>query len=302
MGHAPLVRARVRLEWTPEPASPPFVSEVRTDAAGYYQFCGAPAGQTVLLTAALGDATAGRAVEVEPGTLHVEHLRLPLSDPDQPGVLVGRVVDAETRTPVGSAAVTLDELSGARTLTNERGYFTLGRQPWGVYRLSVSALGYATRRAAVRLQGGMTQSVEVELSAEPIPIEGLDVVVQGRSTGNTMQDMVRRMRLGFGSFVTRDMIERRPGARVAELLREAPGVQVFTVGPDNAYLEVRGRQCIPDVFVDGVPWLNAAETALTSLHGADVEAIEVYKGISETPGEFMGTGPPPCAVVVIWRR
>ena len=298
----PLARARVRIEWQTDPSAPPLALETRTDERGYYQFCEAPGGATVTLAATLGGASVRTTVLLEPSTLHIERLQLPLSDPARPGVLLGRVIDAETRSPVANASITLEEIDGARTLTNPRGYFSLGEQPWGVYRLSVSAFGYADRQEAIRIQGGVSQTVDIELAAEPIAIEGLAVSVRGREDISGMEDMIRRMRLGLGNFITRDVIERRPGARVADLLREAPGTRVYISGPDVAYLEVRGKMCVPDVFVDGIPWITDAATALTSLYGMELEAIEVYKGISETPAEFIRSGPAPCAVVVIWTR
>jgi hypothetical protein len=299
----PLARALVRMEWDPGIDEYREMTETRTDASGYYQFCSAPGGKEVSLVATLRTASVLASITVEPGTLHIEHLRIPLSDPEQPGLLLGRVIDADTRRPVADAEVRVDDIDGARALTNRGGYFSLGERPWGVYVLSASALGYAGRQAAIRIQGGVTQSVEIELTTEAIPIEGLVVSVRGRRAGRGMEDMLRRMRLGLGSFLTRDVIERRPLAPVAELLREVPGVQVHVRWPDAVSLEVRGSaSCVPDVFVDGTPWLNDAQSALTSLTATEIEAIEVYRGLAEVPGEFIRSGRPPCAVVVIWTR
>jgi hypothetical protein len=48
--------------------------------------------------------------------------------------------------------------------------------------------------------------------------------------------------------------------------------------------------------------LNDAQSALTFLTATEIEAIEVYRGLAEVPGEFIRSGRPPCAVVVIWTR
>lgn len=296
----PLGRARVRMEW--QSAGDPQVSalETETDSRGYYQFCGAPAGEEIVLVADLRGPSAPVSLEVEPGTLHVQHLVLALSDPSRPGILVGRVIDAGSRRPVANAEVELLEREGTRTLTNPAGYFSFGTQPWGVYRVSVRALGYEDRTAPVRIQGGVAEAVEIAVSTEPIPIAGVEVTVQGHMGRHNLDEMVRRMRLGFGSFVTRDRIERRPSARVLDLLRETPGLSVRFSGATPVF-EVRGRSCSPDVYVDGVLWPFGVDYAV-DLPASEIEAIEVYKGFAEVPGIFWRLRTAPCAVIVVWTR
>ncbi|HSG08197.1 MAG TPA: carboxypeptidase regulatory-like domain-containing protein [Longimicrobiales bacterium] len=296
----PLPQARVRMEWQSDDAAPEF-ADTRADERGYFQFCYAPAGETVVLIATLRVASAPVSVDVEPNMLHVERLYLTLSDPDEPGLLAGRVIDAESRRPVANAEVRLVEREGARTLTTSGGYFSLGMQPWGIYTVSVSALGYMERSAPVRIQGGLTGAVEIPVSTKPIPIAGVEVTVRGQSRRNTMDDLVSRMRLGFGSFVTRDMIERRPSARAVDFLRDAPGVQVRFNGLVPS-LEVRGRPCAPDVYIDGDYWSNDIDFALTGFYSEEIEAMEIYRGFSEIPGQFIRSGVPPCAVISIWTR
>ena len=296
----PLPQARVRMDWKPRGAEGQFW-EARADERGYFQFCYAPAGEEVILIATLRVTSAPVSLTVEPNMLHVEHLHLALSDPDEPGLLAGRVFDAETRRPVANAEVRLVEREGARTLTTSAGYFSLGMQPWGVYTVSVSGLGYAERTVPVRIQGGLTGAVEIPISTKPIPIAGVEVTVRAQSRRNTMDDLVSRMRLGFGSFVTRDIIERRPSARAVDLLREVPGVSVRFNGLIPS-LEVRGRACDPDIYVDGSYWGTDIDLAMTGLFADELEAIEVYKGFSEIPGQFIRSGVPPCAVVSIWTR
>ena len=293
--------AQVRMEWDEPGDSLPHALQTRTDQRGYFQFCNAPAGRQVALIAVLRAPSAPVTVDVEPKMLHVERLKLALSDPSQPGLLVGRVIDAQTRHPVTNAEIRLDEREGVGTLTNGEGYFSLGRQPWGAYHLTVTALGYLRRTASVRIEGGLTQTVDVEVSSEPIPIEGLAVSVRGRMIDHDMDDLVQRMKAGWGTYLTRDLLERRPSANVADLLREAPGIQVRYTGLDP-YLEVRGRTCTPDVYVDGTYWAYGFNYVMTGYWAKDLEAIEIYRGVASTPGIFMRMGLPPCAVIVVWTK
>ncbi len=274
---------------------------VSTDANGFFTFCGVPAGREVELIAYLRVLSRPVFLDVEAGMLHVQPLHLPLSDPEKPGLLVGRVVDAKSRAPVVGAEVRLVE-KDLQTLTNGHGYFSLGEQPWGAYRLEVSNLGYADLEVPVRVSGDLTQMAEIKLAQSAVELEGITVTVQPRRMYRDLEGLVRRMNVGFGTFLTRETMERRPNARVSDLLREVPGVQVNTRG-FTTLLEVRGAPCTPNVFVDGIPRIWVPEEGLDFFYSSDIEAVEVYKGWAEVPGEFIMPGQiKPCAAIAIWTR
>ncbi len=297
----PLPGAAVRLTWHAQGDSVGSVLETETDSDGFYGFCKVPAGVQVTLAATLRVASPPVVIDVEAGMLHVEPILLALSDPRSTGVLVGRIVDPHLRRPVADAVVRLVE-SGQATATNSRGYFTLGSQPWGAYTLEIERLGYAPLTTAVRIAGNLTQVVELEMDPDALELEGITVRVAPRPSGLQIDGLVRRMTLGFGQFITREVIERRAGARVADLLREVPGVVVRRGLYGAIDLEVRGRGCLPDVFVDGVLYALDPTMGL-DFNVGELEAVEVYKGV-ETPGEFLRAGRTffPCAVVVVWTR
>lgn len=293
--------ATVRASWRTPGDTADTVLETETDARGFYGFCGLPAGARVAVGATLRIRSEPHEVEMEAGMLHVEPIRLALSTSDSKGTLVGRIFDPRVREPVGDAQVRLVELD-QRTMTNPRGYFSFGSQPWGVYTLEISRLGYAPLTTGVRVAGNLTQMVEIQLAPDALELEGITVSVAPQASGRQIDGLVRRMTLGFGQFITRERIERRPGARVADLLQEVPGVVVRRGLYGNVTLEVRGRSCVPDVYVDGVLYGLDPEAGL-DFHAGELEAMEVYRGV-ETPGEFMRVGRAffPCAVVVVWTR
>ncbi|HSG48054.1 MAG TPA: TonB-dependent receptor, partial [Longimicrobiales bacterium] len=222
------------------------------------------------------------------------------SDPAGTGILVGRIIDAERRAPVAEAQVRLVELDRT-TLSNARGYFTFGEQPWGVYTLEVSSLGYAPATTGVRVAGSVAQNVEVRLSPDALELEGLTVTADAR-LGRQIEGMVRRMSFGAGDFITRDIIERRPGAAVADFLQEVPGMTVRRGLYGQVQMEVRGRACTPDVFVDGNLYSLDPVSGL-DFYAGELEAVEVYRGI-QVPGEFLRPGRVsyPCAVIAVWTR
>ena len=294
--------AEVKLTWRPKGERKTTSRTTITDGGGFFAFCDVPGRSEAVLTAHLRITRGPYSLEVEPGELVVQHVLLPLSTTTEPGILVGRVVDSQTRQPLAGATVRLKE-RGLETATNAHGYFSFGNQPFGVYMLDVKTLGYAEREAPVRVAGDFTQNAEIELSQKAVELQGLNVMVRPKNQRFDLDGLVRRMSLGVGQFVTRDQLEKRPRARITEILRETPGVRVNVLRDRSYTVEVRGLPCRPDVFVDGV-WYMDSDNSLDLPAAADLEAVEIYKGAAEIPGIYLRPSPtrPPCAVIAAWTR
>ena len=296
----PLRGATAKIAWQGPDDPTARTAEVVADKDGLFAFCAVPADVVVLLSATLGKTSPAVAVPIEAGMLHIESIRLALSDPGKTGILVGRVVDAESRSPVDGATVRLED-AGATVLTNERGYFSLGERDAGVHYVQLERLGYASREVPIHVAGNVTQAVEIELSQQAIQLEGISVSVAPRRVRQDLEGLIRRMSLGFGTFITRETLERRGEVPLAEHLREVPGVLVFRDGP-RAYMEVRGQSCTPDVYMDGQPYPLDPAAGLNELFARPLEAIEVFKG-TEAPPEFVRPGfRNPCALILVWTR
>lgn len=298
----PIPNARVSMVFQPAGAASATKTEVSTGKDGFYVFCGVPGNTLLLVSANLGVSSRPHTVFVEPATLLVEPLVLAVSDPRKPGSVVGRVVDKASRTPVEGAVVRLKELE-AQVLTNERGYFTFGQQPFGTYSLQVEHIGHADADVPIHVAGNLTQVVEVELVTGAIEIPGLTVAVTAPRVRRDIEGLMRRQKLGFGTLITRERLEQRPSARVGEYLREVPGVLVFAPGAGRAAsLEVRGRPCVPLVYLDGQHLPLDPSIGVNEFMGSEFEAIEVYKG-SGTPAEYLRAGGGyPCATILLWTH
>jgi len=294
-----LPRARVSITW--QEADSTRSLETETDLNGFFAFCEVPGGTEVEVAATLRVASEPILVDAEAGMVHVVPILLPLSDPSSPGTLIGRVIDAETREPVEGATVFLwDEEVRAVSISNVWGYFSLGSHPWGIYTIRVTHLAYATRISPVRVAADMTENVEIEISQTPIELEG--IVVQGRSRLRAwdMDGLVQRMNAGWGWFITRDRIERMPSGRLMDFLRDVPGVRLNHRGLSTSMV-VRGKACNPQIYVDGMPWIFELDFALREFLADELEAVEVFRGQMEVPGEFRRSFDP-CAVIAIWTR
>lgn len=282
----------------------------RSDEAGAYILCDVPAGTPLEVRATESETDVeGRVREVtlQAGTMRKLDLPIPLSDPDQPGNLLGRVTDEGGSALVGAEVRLVGQ--GRVTATNDRGVFLMDGVPSGVEVIEVAALGYATQREAIRVMGGRAQQVDVRLSTEPLELAPILVSVRPRRWFLDRRGLEQRIALGAGYIMLREDIEARAPQVLGEALRGIPGVSVTRLGggvTGEYSVQLRGaanlanQACNPMVWVDGVNWGNDG-AVFRDLPAFELEAVEVYRGAAEVPGEFSGQDAR-CGVVVVWTR
>ncbi|MFO8173692.1 MAG: carboxypeptidase regulatory-like domain-containing protein [Longimicrobiales bacterium] len=220
--------------------------------------------------------------------------------PDSTAIIRGQVLEHETGRPLRAAAVSLasgpEGTRGIGTrITGENGGFLFQEAPAGLYRLSVTLLGYQDLRDTLRVEPGVDLELVLPLSVSPVSLDPIVVVGRRRPPGPMAGFESRRRTLG-GTFFTRDDIERRNPHQFTDLLRMVPGARVVPVSPFGHGVLFRGR-CIPGVWVDGMRVINTLDLD-TFLQPGDMEAVEVYTG-AQLPVEF---GPSPCGAIVVWTR
>lgn len=120
----------------------------------------------------------------------------------------------------------------------------------------------------------------------------------------------RSRRHSTGVFVGRAEIERRDPRDVSDLLRGLVGVTP-TARPGGVGLrrirmdrtmEVPGEApCRVRFFVDGVPMPKSGAFRVDALSPEDLEAVEIYRGVSQVPPRFRRRGDR-CGTVVVWTR
>ncbi|MBT8405195.1 MAG: carboxypeptidase regulatory-like domain-containing protein, partial [Gemmatimonadetes bacterium] len=208
---------------------PPYRA-VRTGGDGLYLFCGLPADPDVRITVRIGGLPADTVrLALAEGTVHRADIGVELTVPGQPAGLFGTVVDEETREPV--AGVRVEVSDGRRwALSNERGFFAVDSVPSGLQILRTRHLGYGDRDLPVVLEPGHTSEVRIGLATRAFELEPITVTVRSRSRLRDMQMFDHRRALGFGTFFTREDLERHRPWVLADLLRWTPGVQVRRSG------------------------------------------------------------------------
>jgi len=249
------------------------------------------------------------------------------------GSVRGRVVDA--RGPVSDVTVQLRSPTAADTLaqrprgvTDANGDFIIHGVPAGGWLLETRRIGYQPSTQTVTVRGGDTTAVHVVLRAVALPLDTVSVVRRGvvperYGSSSRMHEFYRRRARGRGRVFTRDEIEASGRSKLTDLLRLVPGARVTTHLGNRA--DVAFARCTGPVRLAQSGSVTAAARGTTGSRGGNValyvngvhvdtvsiqqtlgeldlgeiEAIEVYRGVSELPPEAMGDA---CAAIFVWTR
>jgi hypothetical protein len=223
-------------------------------------------------------------------------------DPPAPGaaaqsaVVSGVVVDS-AGIPIGHAAISLVG-QALRAITDSAGRFHLEPVPPGLRLFSVRALGYRPHIWSRTVEPG--QSVK-----ERVGLERLDAVfvlpeltvVGEQYVPSRLAGFYQRRQFGIGKFFDREYIDRRSPRSMSDLLLGLAGVRVWGNIMDERIGFVRCARI--GVYVDGFRLQGDPSENLRLVNPAYVEAMEIYRGPSELPAEFMSDD---CAAIVVWTR
>src|SRR6266702_6688588 len=212
--------------------------------------------------------------------------------------IVGELAAQDTHEPIRRAQVSLAGTALATT-TDSAGRFTLTDLDAGIFMIEIRAVGYApgTWRASLKPHQVLTHHFELER----LPIELPEVVVKGKGPLSVRRfaDFERRRQSGMGAFLTQERIERANTASLVDVLATVRGVQQVCIANQCVAKMVRSPAgCYPQYYLDG----HESSTYFARLTPPqDVKGVEIYRGSSETPGEFQGSNSG-CGVIAIWTK
>lgn len=245
------------------------------------------------------------------------HASPALGQTDTPIQLMGTVVDEETELPVPNASIELLDRRGSRRsiqLTDSLGrFFFLLPEPGG-YQFRADRIGYRSATTPVLWTDDRAWvTVEVRLHPAAILLAPLEVTAWARRADDTpfLRGFEDRRATGIGYFLTREDVARRSPVLVTDILASVPGVRLQSSGRGMQRRIYMGRPadgCPAQIYVDGLllnPAEHVAADADLSLDDAvspgSVEGIEVYRGLSTVPAEFLNARSR-CGVVAVWTR
>ena len=127
------------------------------------------------------------------------------------------------------------------------------------------------------------------------------------------EDVYRRASSGFGHFITREEIEQRNPSLTRDLLNGVPGIVTYNdmLVFQKCRKKLRGGPVYIEggnkvqVYIDGRRFTRfddsdeAVMAALGSVNPRDIQAIEIYTGVAQIPGDFAYQA---CAAIAIWTK
>jgi len=247
------------------------------------------------------------------------------------GTVQGRVA-GPAGTPVDHAVVDLLP-DGRRVLTDAKGLFAITGIGSGLHVLHVMALGHRPKYFQVVTEAdhgwrGVIALAEMIVELPEITVTSAWGKPPEYANISRYDDFFRRRRLGFGTFLTPEQIERRNASHLVQLLYGIPGVHASYAAPGSqTHMILRFARCAGEppqlaFYINGMryratpnlqgperrrptdgedpnkEWDDLAEL-LDSVHPRDIEFLEVYRGVAQIPSDLDRDV---CAAIVIWTK
>lgn len=220
-------------------------------------------------------------------------------------------VTATDGTPLALARISVVGTKQA-SVTSFDGEFQVAKIAAGLHVIHVGLVGHGAVLLPVEVQAGDTVEVRVTLAVTAVPLDTIDVSVEGAPLVAAMRGFEERRARAPGHFFNRQEIVRMQPRVFTDVLRRVPGVQVQPVRspfePGEAVRMARttglmgARPCPVLYYMNGTPFPVAGEIPINHyIAPEDVAAIEIYNGMSQIPSEFSSSSHNArCGVIVIW--
>ncbi len=238
----------------------------------------------------------------------------------EPVRVKGTVVDEQTGEPVPHVDIVVRAANDRfirDLVTDEKGEFQITVHYHAGIWLAASRIGYADNRTPVLWFDDHTYyEVEIRLDPSAVLLAPLEVVSRSQERRSPiLSGFDRRVRNGNGYYITRRDIEQRNAAYVSDLLAMVPGVRLQSSGTGNHRIvqmsRAARRGCPVQLYVDGMQVTRRQTMGIGGdFYGVyvddfvtpgSVEGIEIYRGISTVPPEFLSPDAD-CGVIAIWTR
>jgi hypothetical protein len=243
----------------------------------------------------------------------------------------GQVVTDSTNQPLRDVEITIPTLSKSAK-TDSLGNFRIADVPAGVHRVVVRRVGFGHYEAPTYFMSGHLVQRKILLS-RVTELAAVNVTATG---GGLPMSFDEHKKLGLGSFITRDKIDRLAGTGLQTILDQTPAVQLVMGNQRQAWLlsgrmpqtkmrcavarrlygantycpepfeEMKGMRaaCYAQVWIDDMlmnPENPTTPFDVNSIPPNQVEAMEYYPGAASIPSKYSRFNSS-CGVLVIHTR
>ena len=232
--------------------------------------------------------------------------------------LWGRVVLAGDTVGLPGTVVEVVGVS-ARATSSQTGFYRFAQLPAGPQQLRVRRIGYESVSIPVELKNGEAERRDISLVRLPASLTEVRIDGQVRKVPPRFEDVYRRMTTANGKFFTREDIELLNPLDIPSLLLQVPTVRINNGGLQFAKCNEGGARSLwrgggkVQIYIDGLRMTGRMPNRPTSedpvaadqfdvlrmVHPAQIQAMEVYTGVSRIPGQFLEDA---CAVIAIWTK
>jgi hypothetical protein len=199
-----------------------------------------------------------------------------------------------------------------RVVTGERGDFKFPSIDSGAHRFIARRAGYRPDTAEVKLAGGDTAALWMELEHLVVTLGEVEVTATYESPRlRAFED--RRLRNIGGRFISPADIKAQAPTETSDLLRRVMGVRLAdsshvlipVSNRGNKIVRVGGQlmsvPCVMRIAVNG--FITDPSFSMNSISPMDIHGIEIYSGPASIPAEFNRTASDLyCGLIVIWTR
>lgn len=216
--------------------------------------------------------------------------------------LTGRVADA-----LGSAIVKAEIVvtnTSFRAETGTDGRFELAGLPSGPVEVVVRRLGFSPAKIPLELGSGEMRDIRVLLSPVALMMDSVAVTADAPVVEKAYGGFEMRKSRGFGTFITREQIEKKNPRVTTDLFRTVSGVKLLRENGTPTVVSARlgtMSYCPVRYYIDGQSYPLYGQSIDTMIQVADIGAIEIYPGGATVPPQFGGRESA-CGVVAIWTR
>jgi hypothetical protein len=215
--------------------------------------------------------------------------------------LTGRVADAMGYSIPKAEILVTNTALHAESGTDGR--FEVVGLPTGPVEVVVRRIGFSPAKIALELRSGELRDIRVMLSPMAVMMDSVSVTAPAATTEVSYGGFETRRSRGFGTFITREDIEKKRARVPSDLFRTVSGVKLIRDNGTPTIVSNRlgAINCPLRVFIDGsnYPLYGQSLDALVQI--VDIGAIEVYAGGATVPPQFGGREST-CGVIAIWTR
>lgn len=217
--------------------------------------------------------------------------------------IYGTVIDRRTQAPVANAQIV--HLGDGRNVTSDSlGLYRFDQLADGLVKFMVRAPRYPVTTIIVALTPGEQMERDVELDATTPALAGAQALPEVKveapaSMGPRYADFEHRRLTGRGQYLTGDEIAKTGASRLQDVVRTLRGVNVECGGGAGCFIRMTRApmRCLPEYIVD-----ERVDNAFgPAVAAPDIQALEVYTGPADVPGEFAGRNAG-CGLIVIWTK